>query len=260
MGKLIDLTGQKFGKLTVLEHLGRINGSKEHYWKCQCECGQETSVKGNSLRSGNTKSCGCAKYDGLRQYNENQSESSKIPVGTKFGKLTVIEDIGYREQVEGHSRRWYKCQCECGNIKEVMGNMLKQGQTSSCGHCEFLSKGEYLIKQILEENKVNYEYDTIFPELFQESGRKLRFDFIIYDENFDKPIRFIEYDGRQHFTGPDTNFWGHSKDTLETIQEKDKIKNEFCLKHNYCLVRIPYTKTKITYDDIFGDEYVLKEE
>ena len=112
--------------------------------------------------------------------------------GQKFGRLTVK----YKAGKDSRGESIWHCVCECGNTKEVMGNMLKQGNTSSCGHCEFLSKGEYLIKQILEENKVNYEYDTIFPELFQESGRKLRFDFIIYDENFDKPIRFIEYDGR----------------------------------------------------------------
>lgn len=56
-----------------------------------------------------------------------QSEKAKIPIGTKFGKLTVIEDLGFREQVKGHNRRWYKCQCDCGNIHEVQGNTLKQG-------------------------------------------------------------------------------------------------------------------------------------
>lgn len=56
-----------------------------------------------------------------------QSEKAKIPLGTKFGKLTVIEDLGFREQKNGHNRRWYKCQCDCGNTHEVIGNFLKQG-------------------------------------------------------------------------------------------------------------------------------------
>ena len=59
--------------------------------------------------------------------NKENSEKAKIPIGTKFGKLTVIEDIGFREQISGHKRRWYKCKCDCGNIKEIMGNCLKQG-------------------------------------------------------------------------------------------------------------------------------------
>ena len=260
MGKLIDLTGKTFGKLTVIEHCGKIKGNSEHYWKCQCECGNETLVKGSSLRSGNTKSCGCGKYDGIKKYNMDQSEKSKILIGEKFGKLTVIEDIGFKQQVEGHSRRWYRCQCECGNIKEVMGNLLKQGQSLSCGKCNFSSRGEFMINEILQNNNINYEYDTVFPELFQECGRRLRFDFIIYDENYEKPIRFVEYDGRQHEKGPDTNYWGHSNDTLETIKEKDNIKNQFCLKHKYPLVRIPYTRNKLNYEDIFTDKYLLKEE
>lgn len=109
--------------------------------------------------------------------------------------MTVIEDLGFKTQVEGHSRRWYKCQCECGNFKEVMGNMLKQGQTSSCGECKFNSYGEFQIFKLLSEYNINFKYDTMFDELFKETGRRLRFDFIIFDDN-NQPIRFIEFDGR----------------------------------------------------------------
>lgn len=49
------------------------------------------------LRNGNTKSCGCGRYDGLKKYNQDQSEAGKIENNTRFGKLTVIEDIGFRE-------------------------------------------------------------------------------------------------------------------------------------------------------------------
>lgn len=256
---MIDLIGQRFGKLTVIENMGKLN-KKHYFWKCKCDCGNETVVLGSALRSGNTKSCGCGKYEGLKKYNLQQSENNKIEIGKKFGKLTVIEDLGFREQIPGHNRRWYKCKCDCGNEKEVMGNMLKQGQIASCGKCNFTSQGEFIINQILESHNINYQHDVVFPQLFQEYGRRLRFDFIVYDKDFDKPILFIEYDGRQHTKGPDTNYWGHSSDTLETIQEKDNIKNQFCLKHNYPLVRIPYTKKEITYEDIFSDKYLLKEE
>ena len=52
------MIGKKFGKLTVIEDAGR---SPRRYilWKCRCECGNETIVTSNNLRSGNTKSCGC---------------------------------------------------------------------------------------------------------------------------------------------------------------------------------------------------------
>ena len=55
--KLIDLTGEKYGKLTVLERAK--NRKKATMWKCKCECGELTVVSSGNLRNGNTKSCGC---------------------------------------------------------------------------------------------------------------------------------------------------------------------------------------------------------
>lgn len=63
MGKFIDLTGQRFGKLTVLERVYPPN-RKSAYWKCLCDCGNEKVVKGGNLTSGNISSCGCL----LRKY------------------------------------------------------------------------------------------------------------------------------------------------------------------------------------------------
>lgn len=255
MGKMIDLTGQVFGKLTVIDCAGKIDG-RRYFWNCRCECGNIKAILGTSLRNGNTKSCGCNRSKGLVDYNKQQSQEAIIPIGTRFGKLIVIENLGMRPQVEGHNRRWYKCQCDCGEIKEVMGNLLKQGQTQSCGKC-LSSIGEHQIQKLLDDNNINYYYDSPLPELVKETGKRLRFDFIIYDDNFENPIRFIEFDGRQHFTGPEAQ-WSHS-DSLATIQERDKIKNNFCLTHGYPLVRIPYTRlNKITLEDLLGDQYLIE--
>ena len=255
MGKMIDLTGQVFDKLTVIDCAGKLVG-RRYFWNCKCECGNVKAILGTSLRNGNTKSCGCGKYDGLKKYNLDQSESGKIPINTRFGKLEVIEDIGFRKQVEGHNRRWYRCKCDCGNEKEVMGNMLKSGQVSSCGHC-LPSLGEYQISQILDENHIFYQHDIVLPELYAETSRRLRFDFIIYDDDLITPIRMIEFDGRQHTLGPEA-IWSNS-DSIEVIKERDNIKNTFCITHNYPLVRIPYTKlNNITIDDLLGDQYLVK--
>ena len=56
--KLIDRTGQAFGKLTVLKQAGRDN-LKKVLWRCKCKCGEETVVVSGSLVTGNTTSCGC---------------------------------------------------------------------------------------------------------------------------------------------------------------------------------------------------------
>ncbi len=59
MPKLRDLTGQKFGKLTVIERDGSTAYNKA-LWRCRCDCGNETFVVGSHLISGNTRSCGCS--------------------------------------------------------------------------------------------------------------------------------------------------------------------------------------------------------
>ena len=59
MGTFIDLTGQRFGQLTVISRAGSSYGNVT--WNCLCECGKHVVVKAGSLRSGNTKSCGCLK-------------------------------------------------------------------------------------------------------------------------------------------------------------------------------------------------------
>ena len=62
MPKLIDLTGQRFGRLIVIERVENYvspKGRHEARWKCQCDCGKTITVRSSSLRSGNTQSCGC---------------------------------------------------------------------------------------------------------------------------------------------------------------------------------------------------------
>lgn len=62
MGKLIDLTGKRFGKLTVIkksDYYISPKGLKDMQWECECDCGNTVNVRGSQLRSGMTKSCGC---------------------------------------------------------------------------------------------------------------------------------------------------------------------------------------------------------
>ena len=56
--KLVDRTGQRFGKLVVIEQAGR-NELKKVLWKCKCDCGAEVIVVSGSLSTGNSTSCGC---------------------------------------------------------------------------------------------------------------------------------------------------------------------------------------------------------
>ena len=63
MSKFIDITGQKFNKLTVVERVENAVGGIAR-WRCQCDCGNFTIVRGSNLKNGAVKSCGCILKNG----------------------------------------------------------------------------------------------------------------------------------------------------------------------------------------------------
>ena len=75
MAKFINLIGQKFGRLTVIKRLP--NKNNRVMWLCKCDCGNTVEVRGDSLKSGNTKSCGCI-----------HRETAKKNGGSNFKDLT----------------------------------------------------------------------------------------------------------------------------------------------------------------------------
>ena len=124
-----DLTGQRFGKLTVVEQSESVktkSGQTKIKWACVCDCGKRVIVLANQLRSGRTKSCGCYRQELL-------VKTKRIDLtGKVFGKLTVIKSMPSRRSGESTLSSWL-CKCECGNIVEVTGQNLRRGNTTSCG-------------------------------------------------------------------------------------------------------------------------------
>ena len=66
MGKPLDLTGERFGRLVVLNREGSNKWNKVT-WLCHCDCGRYKVIVGTSLQSGNTKSCGCLHDEQIRE-------------------------------------------------------------------------------------------------------------------------------------------------------------------------------------------------
>ena len=67
MSKAKDLTGQRFGRLTAIECVGR-NKSRAAMWKCLCDCGGEITVPSVDLKRGHTQSCGCLHRDAVTKH------------------------------------------------------------------------------------------------------------------------------------------------------------------------------------------------
>lgn len=87
MSKFIDLTGQRFGRLTVIEKCG-VATSGHALWKCKCDCGNHHITTSNQLRGG-SKSCGCLQ-------RERASEAAKQRTGQNCSKKYAIGQEHYR--------------------------------------------------------------------------------------------------------------------------------------------------------------------
>lgn len=64
--KFIDMTGEKYGKLLVVEYAGKTQRGIS-LWKCKCDCGREVAVQSANLRNGHTKSCGCFRAEWCKE-------------------------------------------------------------------------------------------------------------------------------------------------------------------------------------------------
>ena len=251
MSKLIDLTGQKFGRLTVLyKDTERITKSGS-YWICQCECGKIKSIKSSSLRRGEIISCGCYRTEKIMATKEEKGLIDNL-IGQRFGFLTVLEKDP--ERALGGAVKWI-CQCDCGNIVSVRGSALKdktENRTISCG-CYHIPLGELQIKEILDKNNIPYSQQKGFTTL----PRK-HFDFAIYD-NQDNLLRLIEFDGEQHFIFKKDSSWWNDEENFKKTQKRDQEKNNWAKEHNIPLIRIPYwERDNITLEMIMGDQYLVK--
>jgi hypothetical protein len=132
MAELIDLTGMKFGMLTVLEKDDEMKRSNT-FWRCLCECGNICSAESIRLRKGLTINCGCKKDRKVKK-NENM-------IGRKIGKLTVIRQAS-KEESKYSGNNWV-CTCECGNEIIASTGILSQQRRKSCG-CLLIKKNEFL--------------------------------------------------------------------------------------------------------------------
>ena len=124
-----DLTGQRFGRLLVLNvyKTENVNGKNRTYWRCRCDCGTEVAIGERSLLCCGTKSCGCITKDRLVEYaRKNRVDMS----GQRFGKLVAIRY--YPEKKHGRDS-WWLCQCDCGNQMVTSRQSLIRGKTKSCG-------------------------------------------------------------------------------------------------------------------------------
>lgn len=144
MGNYIDLTGQVFGRLTVIERADNYispSGEKRVQWKCQCSCGNVCYVLTKQLRNGKTQSCGCLRKEKTIARNKT---TAKDLTNQRFGKLIALYPTNKRSAQKNII--WH-CKCDCGNECDVISSNLLKGQTKSCG-CLIKEKNIEKIKDL----------------------------------------------------------------------------------------------------------------
>ena len=119
---IIDLTGQRFGKLVALRPTEeRKNGFV--MWECKCDCGNTVLARSSTLKSGRKTSCGCLCKPGMH------NAKAKDLTGQRFGRLVALRPTDMRK----NGQIVWECQCDCGNITFINSCSLTEGRNLSCG-------------------------------------------------------------------------------------------------------------------------------
>ena len=148
---LIDITGQKFGRLTVINQDG-ISKWGDARWLCKCDCGEEKVIAGKSLRGGYTKSCGCLR----REITGNKNKL--IPgLASMKNKMAL-----YKRSAKNRGLKW--------NLNEEQFKKITQKDCYYCGakpnniSGKKKYNGEYIYNGIDRvDNNKGYTIDNIVP-------------------------------------------------------------------------------------------------
>jgi hypothetical protein len=118
MPSMIDITGQRYGRLTALSKSDSVN--KRTYWNCVCDCGSQVKARTGFLRNGKTSSCGCYQKESARQKMLKHGRADK--------KNNKAEFVVYTR--ETHIKRKY------GLDMDTYNQMLKD-QDNKCAICSY---------------------------------------------------------------------------------------------------------------------------
>jgi hypothetical protein len=145
MGNVIDLSGQRFGRLSVIKYVGLSPNNKAKFL-CKCDCGNEVTVLGNGLRVGDTKSCGCLQREAVIKKNfvhGMATRKNRTKIYTVYHNMMERCENPKRPQYDDYGGRGIKV---CERWKDFETFLLDMGEPLS---------GDLTIERI--NNNGNYE-------------------------------------------------------------------------------------------------------
>ena len=169
-----NLTGQKFGRWTVIEEVEPYispKGKPERQWACVCECGNTKILKQKNLTSGGSRSCGC--YYKEKVVNRPHKDYTDQILG---GWHVMYEVEPIKKSDGGIERVWHcKCTCKFGTEKDLPVRYFSNGKTS-CAKCAHR-------KPNLKARKVNtYDLSGEYGIGYDSNGNEFWFDLEDYEK------------------------------------------------------------------------------
>lgn len=210
MGGWKDLTGERFGRLTVIKKTDeRI--SNRIVWLCKCDCGNEVKATSSHLLSGRTTSCGCAR-EGVNRIDLT---------GRRFGRLVVL---GSTKKRSGNSVVWH-CRCDCGSEVDVSAARLRGGQTKSCG-C-FSSEVHKESFKTARKERGKYHVEGTDVKLLMHAPIKSNTSGkagVSYDKSVQTWKSYIQFKGKRYFLGSSVD---KEKATAMREEAEERVHGDF---------------------------------
>lgn len=221
-----DLTPLMIGACT--EKYGKI------WWQCPIAKDHEWEASVSSRTGKRAQPPGCPCCVGKKVVLSNCLATTHPEIAsewhpTKNGILTPYDVVSGSEK---YGKIWWIG--KCGH--EYCSSIYHRIKGSNCSICND-SRGERYIRNYLEENKIKFKSQFRFNSC--KNKKPLPFDFLVY---FKKSIKLIEFNGIQHYKN--IHYFDRKKEDFIDLQNRDKIKLEWCKLKNVPLLVIPYTKIK----------------
>lgn len=164
--KFIDLTGKKFGRLTVIKRVEshiQPSGQRKTRWLCKCDCGNEICVTSNNLNNKTTQSCGCLQ-------NENRYKRK-----LNIYDLTREYGIGYTS----NGKEFYFDLEDYNKIKKYTWYINKDGYVFAYGD----NREKISMHRLVMNCDNDKEVDHIYGKQFRHDNRKIKLRVVEHFEN-----------------------------------------------------------------------------
>ena len=209
--RFYDLTGQRFGKLTVIRK-EPPQADKRTRWLCECDCGNTCVVTSYALRKGKIKSCGCGRIKDI--------------AGVRFGKLTALERTERYVMQGGRKKYLWKCVCDCGEIVYRLPEKLRENINHVCNKCaDQIAVSAMLKKAGFVEGTQIPKITSDKPNIQNKSGVK----GVFLNNKTQKWRAILRFKGVNHYLG-------EYKDINDAIKARrlgeEKYFEPFLEKHN----------------------------